>query len=175
LVPPGRVTALTVHYLPAKAPLWGLNVDTLTLVAHPLHDDTRAHGGVAQVSVMAQIEEDFDQLTPQQHAAAPVISMDGVESLDFGVMRRGETHSQDITVTNKGKMPLLIRRVWVPDGEGITASADRNQVKRNKEATITVTVNTAQVKDNMLNTRLTIITNDPENPVMSVRLVGIVE
>jgi len=174
-VPPGRVTALTVHYLPAKAPLWGLNVDTLTLVAHPLHDGTRAHGGVAQVSVMAQIEEDFDQLTPQQRAAAPVISMDGVESLDFGVMRRGETHSQDITVTNKGKMPLLIRRVWVPDGEGITASADRNQVKRNKEATITVTVNTAQVKDNMLNTRLTIITNDPENPVMSVRLVGIVE
>ena len=57
-VPPARVTALTVHYMSKYAPLWGFNVDTLTLVSQALHQPSQAVAGTATVNVMAQVMED---------------------------------------------------------------------------------------------------------------------
>ena len=62
-VPPAKVTALTVHYLTGHAPLWGLNVDTLTLDVKPLRQPSQATAGTASVLVMAQVLEDFSDLT----------------------------------------------------------------------------------------------------------------
>ncbi len=174
-VPPGRVTALTVYYVSRHTPQWGLNVDTLTLTCEPLKQPSTAKPGTAHVLVMAQVMEDFKGLTEEQRHNAPVVSVDCDDSLDFGTVSAGETVSRTFTVTNKGKSPLVIRRLWVPDGEGVTVTANRNEVKRKKSATVTVTVDTAQVKDNLLNTSLTLMTNDPENPRLTIRLVGIID
>ena len=174
-VPPGRVTALTVYYVSRHAPQWGLNVDTLTLTCEPLKQPSTAKPGTAHVLVMAQVMEDFKGLTEEQRHNAPVVSVDCDDSLDFGTVSAGETVSRTFTVTNKGKSPLVIRRLWVPDGEGVTVTTNRNEVKRKKSATVTVTVDTAQVKDNLLNTSLTLMTNDPENPRLTIRLVGIID
>lgn len=174
-VPPGRVTALTVYYVSTHAPQWGFNVDTLTLTCEPLKQPSAAKPGTAPVLVMAQVTEDFKGLTEEQRHNAPVVSVDCGDSLDFGTVSAGETVSRTFTVTNKGKSPLVIRRLWVPDGEGVNVTANRNEVKRKKSATVTVTVDTAQVKDNLLNTSLTLMTNDPENPRLTIRLVGIID
>jgi len=174
-VPPGRVAALTVHYRPDKAPLWGLNVDTVTLVCEPLHAGGSARGGIAQIDVMAQVMDDFAQLTPQQRRDAPVIVLDCDDRLDCGIMQRGQTVTRTLTVTNGGKSPLELRRLWVPDGEGVTVAADRTLVKRRKSATVTVTIDTSRVQGDTLNTTLTLITNDPQHPVTAVRLVGLVD
>lgn len=174
-VPPARVTALTVHYVSRYAPLWGLNVDTLTLESRPLSPASAEGKGSADIHVMAQVMEDFDNLTDKQRADAPVIAVDCDERLDFGAMKAGEVVTRTFTITNKGKEPLAIRRLWVPQGEGITLKTDRQEVKRGKKATVTVTVDTACQQENLLNVPLTLLSNDPDNSRVTIRLVGIIE
>lgn len=174
-VPPARVTALTVHYVSRYAPLWGLNVDTLTLESRPLSPASAEGKGSADIHVMAQVMEDFDNLTDKQRADAPVIAVDCDERLDFGTMKAGEVVIRSFTITNKGKEPLAIRRLWVPQGEGITLKVDRQEVKRGKKATVTVTVDTACQQENLLNVPLTLLSNDPDNSRVTIRLVGIID
>ena len=172
---PARVTALTVHYSSRYAPLWGLNIDTLTLVSKPLSPTSMATTGTADINVMAQVIEDFDKLTDKQRADAPVIAVSCDEHLDFGTVKAGDVVTRSFTITNKGKEKLAIRRLWVPQGEGISLKTDRQEVKRGKKATVTVTVDTACQQENLLNVPLTVMSNDPDNSRLTIRLVGIID
>jgi len=179
-VPPGKVTAVTVHYEPALAPLWGLNVDTVTVVSDPLPGgQTVKAGGIAQIEVMAVVTEDMSGLTEEQLAQAPVLQIDGGQpndvTVDCGTIARGTVTRRTLSIGNAGRQPLLVRRVWVPGGEGVSVSVDSEQVKRGKLATVTVEVDGSKVNDKLLNTRMSIMTNDPERPVVDVRVVGVVE
>ena len=174
-VPPARVTALTVHYLSGHAPLWGLNDDTITLSCAPLHQPSSVVNGTAEIHVMAQVLERFDNLTDKELKEAPIVSVDCGESLDFGTITAGETVTRTFTIANKGKSPLAIRRLWVPEGEGVTVSANRTEIKRGKSATVTVTVDASQVQGDLLNVPLTLMSNDPASPRLTIRLVGIID
>ncbi len=173
-VPPAKVTALTVHYLSGNAPLWGLNVDTLTITSQTLKKQGLA---TATIHVMAQVAENFNGLSEKQLREAPVTVVDCGERLDYGSIttREGETVTRSFTVTNKGKQPLAIRRLWVPDGEGITVKADKTMVKRGKTATVTAVVDPSKLQGEVLNVPLTLMTNDPAAPCTTVRLVGIID
>ena len=174
-VPPAMVTALTVHYATSHAPLWGLNTDTLTLSCEPLHQPSTLQAGTADIHVMAQVLEGFDRLTDEQRKNAPVVGVDCVDRIDFGSMTAGKSVTRTFTITNKGKDLLAIRRLWVPEGEGVTVSADRTEIKRGKKATVTVTANTDQINGDLLNVMLTLMCNDPETPCQTIRLVGIID
>lgn len=174
-LPPAKVAALTIHYISGKAPLWGLNTDTLTLSCAPLHQPSIATPSSADVQVMAQVIESFDDLTEKQRKDAPVVSMDCGDRLDFETLKASSTATRSFTITNKGKDNLIIRRLWAPEGEGITAKADKMELKRGKKATVTVTVDTAHQPGNMLNVPLTVMTNDPDSPIVNIRLVGIID
>ncbi|MBR5169447.1 MAG: DUF1573 domain-containing protein [Muribaculaceae bacterium] len=173
-VPPASVTALTVFYISGKAPQWGLNVDTLTVTCEPLTESS-AQPESANVYVMAQVLEDFSKLTDKERYDAPVARMDCGDRLDFGNMTIGQSVTRQFNVTNKGKNQLIIRRLWTPAGNGVTIKANRTEVKHGKSATITVTVDTAHFKEGVLNESLTIITNDPDSPRQTIRLVGIID
>lgn len=176
-VPPARVTALTVHYLSDKAPLWGLNTDTVMVFCRSLrHRPTDGPVGMAEIQVMAQVIEDFDSLSDKDRNDAPVISVDCGDRIDLGtVTKQGERVTRTFTITNRGKRPLAIRRLWVPDGEGITVTANRTEIKRGKSATVTVTVDTSRQQGDLLNVPLTVMTNDPVTPRLTIRLVGIID
>lgn len=176
-VPPARVTALTVHYLSDKAPLWGLNTDTVMIFCRSLrHRPTDGPVGMAEIQVMAQVIEDFDALSDKDRNDAPVISVDCGDRIDLGtITKQGERVTRTFTITNRGKRPLAIRRLWVPDGEGITVTANRTEIKRGKSATVTVTVDTSRQQGDLLNVPLTVMTNDPVTPRLTIRLVGIID
>ncbi len=176
-VPPARVTALTVHYLSDKAPLWGLNTDTVMVFCRSLrHRPTDGPVGMAEIQVMAQVIEDFDSLSDKDRHDAPVISVDCGDRIDLGtVTKQGERVTRTFTITNRGKRPLAIRRLWVPDGEGITVTANHTEIKRGKSATVTVTVDTSRQQGDLLNVPLTVMTNDPVTPRLTIRLVGIID
>ena len=174
-VPPARVTALTVHYLSGKVPQWGLNEDTLILTCRPLNPKAQAMAGSASISIMAQVLEDFTNLTDDQRRKAPVVGVDCGDRLDFGSINAGEKVTRTFTVTNRGKDPLAIRRLWVPGNEGITAVTDKTEIKRGKTATVTVTVDASRLQDDLLNVPLTLLCNDPDTPRLTIRLVGIPE
>ena len=173
-VPPAKVAALTVHYLSGHAPMWGLNVDTLTVTSRPLRQASQEQGGAATINVMAQVLEDFDTLSDKDRHDAPVVTVDCGDRIDLGTFtKQGQQVTRTFTITNRGTRPLAIRRLWVPDGEGITVTADRTEIKRGKSATVTVTVDTSRQQGELLNVPLTVMTNDPVTPRLTIRLVGI--
>lgn len=171
-VPPARVTALTVHYTSAYAPLWGLNIDTLKITSRHLGAETTDS---ADVHVMAQVLENFDNLTDKQRQDAPVIQVDCGDRIDFGSMTGNDKATRSFKATNRGKDNLIIRRLWVPEGEGVTVLADRHEIKRGKTATITITVDPSAIDGDLLNAPLTLMCNDPDSPRVTIRLVGIID
>lgn len=174
-VPPAQVTALTVHYLSGHAPLWGFNIDTLMLSCVPLRQPSDVKSGSETINVMAQVMEDFSNLTDQERQDAPVAWTDCDDRIDFGTITTQETVTRTFTITNKGKAKLLIRRLWIPNDEDITITIDRIEIKHNKSATVKVTVNTSRLNGNILDVPLTLISNDPDSPRRTIRLVGIID
>lgn len=165
-LPPGKVGAVTVFFDTRLAPQWGLNIDTVTVITEPLHPSATAVAGTANVYVMAQVLDDFTQLTDKQRAEAPIIEV-STDKLTFA----RDTLTASLTVTNAGQKPLELRRVWTAE-PGITICCDKTRVKRGKSATVTVTVDPSQLSQHLLNGRMTIMSNDPTRQSLIVRLVG---
>lgn len=173
-VAPGEAGALVVHYDSQQAPLWGFNADTLMVMTESLHNSPTAIAGIARVEVMSQVMEDMSKLSPKQREKAPVAKL-GMEVIDFGSITPGTAKNMLIGntfVKNTGKSDLLVRRVWCPDKAVTVLRAPASRIKKGGSSGIDLRVDPAKLDDNMLNTTLTVMTNDPEHPVQKVRLVG---
>ena len=120
---------------------------------------------------VAIVRENFSRLTPGQLAKAPVVYI-AEPVADFGRISRSDaTLSRTITIGNQGKNALEIRRVYTTDpGVGVTVNTTR--VKKGKQAEATITVDPGALPGAMLNARISVITNDPANPVQTIRVVG---
>ena len=125
------------------------------------------------ISIVANVVEDFSELTPQQRIDAPIIGIES-RSIDFGTFPTDGIISRKLTISNRGKDQMQIRRVYSAD-PGVTVSVDKTKVKKGKEATVTVTVDPALIPSELLDARISIIVNDPQTPTTIVRAVGFKE
>jgi len=168
---PGRVSTLSVTYVGRNAPLWGLNVDSVWV-------GVRRDGRVdsALVEVRANVVEDFSGLSEEERARAPHLESAVVDEgrLSFGVVSGDEVVSRTFTLRNTGKEALQLRRVWVPEGEGLSVSVDRMVVKRGKEATVTVTLDPSVAGEGLGESELVLQSNDPTRGVVKVRVAWLV-
>ena len=106
-------------------------------------------------------------------ADAPIAVM--AESIDLGEVTRADGPvTATFTIANTGKDRLEIRRIYSADA-GISAVAKSMSVKRGKRNEVTVTVDPAAITGDLVNARLTVITNDPLHPTHTVRVVGIIK
>lgn len=171
IVEPGGIFIVSVYCSSAGAPSWGLNTATVDMRAHSLHGTEQCEG---KFDVMLQVKENFSRLTEKQRRNAPVIAV-SADKVDFEVCAPNAPVTRTFTVTNRGKSPLRLRRLFVPEGEGITAVTDKEVLKKGQSATVSVTLDTPVRHDSVVNTLLTIISNDPYTPQTAIRLVGIVK
>ncbi len=163
-VAPGEQVTLACFFRSDLTPLYGLVADSIAIAP-------TAGASAFTVPVVAMVKEDFSRLTPGQLSKAPVGRLES-ESLDFGeISRSAGPTSLSTALTNQGKNTLEIRRVYTTD-PGVTVQTDCTGVKKGKEATITVTVDPAALPGRILNARISVITNDPSNPVRTLRAVG---
>ncbi|MCM1020706.1 MAG: DUF1573 domain-containing protein [Muribaculum sp.] len=166
-VPPGQQMTLTFFCNTSKAPeLWGLNSAKATI---------RPDAGAAEsgeIEFITVLNEDFSALTDKQREQAPRIAV-STSSVDLGRVKRGEKVTSEVVVQNYGKEPLLLRRVSSAD-KSVSVKPGSMKVKPGKQTTIRVTVDTSDesMTEKMVNSRLTIIANDPQRPVSAVRIVG---
>ena len=162
-IPPGEQAVYSMVLTPDATSLYGIFTDSL-LLGLP--------GEVTvKIDVTAILEEDFSRLTPGQRQKAPVIDIEG-DRVDFGVIDTGtEETSRNFTITNRGQSDLMLRRVYTID-PGVTVRVSTDKVKKGKTAIVTVTVKPGELPADILNARIQVIANDPDNPITIVRAVG---
>lgn len=162
-IPPGEQMVYSVVLTPDASTPYGILADSLQM-------EVPGEGAV-KIDLTAIVEEDFSRLTPREREDAPVAVLPD-QRFDFGRLAPGSApQTRVFEIANKGKNELLIHRVYTAD-PGVSVSVDRNKVKRGKTARVSVTVDPAMLPGDLLNARVLVIANDPENPQQVVRVVG---
>lgn len=165
-IPAGEQAVYALTLTPSQTELYGILTDSAYIApaegAEPL-----------KIDLTAILEEDFSRLTPRQRADAPVVAVDP-DRVNFGELTASDgPQTRTFTILNRGKSDMLIRRLYTTD-PGVSVSLDRTKIKKGKHATATVTVDPSLLPADILNARLQLIANDPENPITLVRVVGLV-
>lgn len=165
-VPPGEQIAYAVTLSPGPSTPYGLLTDSITLIPAP---------GAKPVTldIVTTINEDFSNLTEAQRRDAPRVkpSTDSVDFGSFSDLSASNIQSRTFKIYNEGKNPLKIRRIYTND-PGVSVSVDQQTVKKGKSATATITVDPSLLPSDILNARIALITNDPDNSTIIIRAVG---
>ena len=124
---------------------------------------------VKRIHYANNIREDFSKLTPKQLKSAPISEIT-TDSIDMGTFQKNTSRSQKLQVKNTGKSPLIIRSLEtsVPM---FSASSNMMTIPAGGTAEITVTLK-APGRASSQNATLDIITNDPANPIRTVKLTA---
>lgn len=164
-LPPGEMSVLNVFFNAATADEYGIVTDSVQISVQP-------GGPTFFFPVVGIVEEDFSKLTPEQLASAPQVVIVG-DRVDLGQVPLGSADPVEasIEIQNQGKDPLIIRRAYSQD-PAISVRVDKTEIKRGKKAKVTVTFDPAAQPSGLINSRITIITNDPSQPTRSVRVTG---
>lgn len=162
-IPPGEQAVYSLVLTPTETALYGILTDSLTLT------DGNSH---AKIDITAILEEDFSQLTPGQRQKAPQISISD-SRVDFGQFPADSAPiPRSFAIDNTGKSDLILRRVYTID-PGVTLEPSATKIKKGKSAIVKVTVDPSQLPAPLLNARIQVIANDPENPITIIRAVGV--
>lgn len=164
-VPPGEQLTLTFFYNSAKNDDWGLST------ANAMIYSNRGATESKEISLMAIVKEDFSKMSEKQKANAPRIAV-SESAIDLGRITKGSKHAAELSIDNYGNDPLIIRKISCADPE-ISFKINKDKVKHGSNARLTVNIDTSKSTDeSIINSKLIIITNDPQRPQSTVRIVG---
>lgn len=162
-VGPGEQFSLNFFISPDRTPLYGVVADTVYIVpevANPAESFA--------MPVVVTLEDDFSKITEEELARAPQAVYEN-STIHLGKMEAGKEVTAEFFIQNKGKEPLIIRRVYStnPTAE---FTLDPKKIKSGKSGKIIVSAKMPE--DGPLNLRITAITNDPLNPTTILRLTA---
>ncbi len=145
---------------------WGTLTDEF--IFHPDTDSPDSR----PIQTVAIISEDFSRLTAAQLAEAPVIDVEPVAIDLERISKTDKPLKRTFTIANRGKSPLVIRRISCAD-PAVSVKAKDMKIKPGKSTKAEVVVTPALIeKPELLNARINIIANDPEHPSTMVRVVA---
>jgi hypothetical protein len=124
-----------------------------------------------RISITANIKENFDSLTTEEMARAPVVQFDET-SFDFGTKSPNKVIEHVFTLTNAGKSNLYIRKVGASCG--CTAVQPSKTTIAPGESTQIKTVFNPAGREGNQKKAITVITNDPKRSKTILWLNGIV-
>lgn len=157
---------ITVTYNTGKLKDWGYQNEEFLINI----DNGNGKPAAKKMTLFANVQEDFRTVPFDKLAKSPKISLSS-PSLHFGEISDVQNTDKSVEINNTGKSTLLIRKISSVS-QVITAKADRESVKSNGKCKLTVTVNPEKSRSKILNERITIITNDPENPVTYLQVTA---
>ena len=161
---PHDVASIMVYFDSSRCPQWALTLDTFSIEATPTLRHNAAVAGISHITTSAYIVEDFSALTTAQRREAPVAATSTSRII---ISSSGKA---SFSISNSGSSPLLIRRIFSPDS-GITASCSVQSLPPGHSATVSVCVSPSLLRG-ILNSHITIVTNDYQNPEQKIRIVG---
>ncbi|MCR4680762.1 MAG: DUF1573 domain-containing protein [Bacteroidales bacterium] len=158
---PGEDGTLVLKYDASKRNAFGQLKDIVYIETNDSVEAKKA------VYYAVNIKEDFSGLTKKQIKNKP-IALYSATTYDFGKVQKNNQQKATITVTNKGKDPLIIRALQSSNGM-FKASADILEIPGGREATVTVNFK-ANTRTSTQKATLEVITNDPINPVQVINM-----
>lgn len=165
IVPPGEQVNFSFTLDSSKLPEWGINTTDFTLIP-------TAGADSVPLSAFVIMTENFNALTPGQRMNAPGIAIDPARA-DLGMIP-ADSEPRDVrfTITNTGNDPLLIRRVQAIDSAVTDVKISSKKIKKGKSATLTLKVDPSKAHSEIINSRVSITANDPDNSVSIVRVTA---
>jgi hypothetical protein len=124
-----------------------------------------------RISITANIRENFESLTPEEMASAPVVQFDET-TFDFGTISPDKVIEHAFILTNTGKSNLYIRKVGASCG--CTAVQPAKTTIAPGESTRIKTVFNPAGREGNQKKAITVITNDPKRSKTILWLNGIV-
>jgi len=121
------------------------------------------------VYLTANIQEDFSLLSEEERSNSPLIEFEG-RVFDFGKIRHGDKVEHDFVFINSGKSDLVIRRV--KSGCGCTAIEPQKTLLRPGESGSIKAVFNSRGFRGRQSKGITVISNDPANPNIVLRITG---
>lgn len=156
-VPPGEQFSLTFFVTPDKSPLYDMVTDTVTL--------TDGDGARLRMPVIVTFEEDFSRLSDKELAESPAAT------LSAGRVSLTETGKGTVTLTNTGRKPLQIRRIYTADPR-VSVDCGARTLGKGKTAAINVALTDEGREAPLVNAPVIIVTNDPLNPRQILRAIA---
>jgi hypothetical protein len=121
------------------------------------------------IAVSTTLEEDFSGLSAEDLNNAPIATFEA-QSFDFGDIKPGSKVEHTFTLKNTGKRNLIIRDV--KSSCGCTAvSPSKNVVASDESVPLKVTFDSTG-KSGRQNKTITVITNDPKNPTIILKIAS---
>lgn len=162
---PKETGTIIVSYNTKNINDWGFVLDRVRVMPNKENHPNNT------ISISANIEEDFSKLSEKELANAPRIEFEEI-SKDFGTVDEGVVIEHKYVFTNTGNSDLIIRKIKASCG-CTTAAPDVNVVKPGQQASLTASFRTAGYSGRQSKS-ITVISNDPKQPSLVLRLSGTV-
>lgn len=162
---PNEKGEIKISYNASKKHDWGFLVDYVNFSVNDKSESS------FRLTIPATIKEDFSKLTPDQLTKAPKLKFQNT-TYNFETAKQGQKIDFEFKFTNEGKSDLIIRKV-IPQCGCTTTSQPTGAIKPGASSTIKVRFDTAGKKDSQ-NKVITVISNDPKTPSMSLFIKGFV-
>lgn len=124
-----------------------------------------------QLTIKADIEEDFSQMTIEQKQQAPIIEV--ANDITFGKIAAGKVHKYVFPIKNAGVNPLEIRRVYSTDN-ALHFKAPK-AIKSGKKGAVTIDINAKNLQAGTYSREVVVISNDYQNPIKRIKITFAVE
>lgn len=121
------------------------------------------------ITLSANIREDFSKMTIEERQQAPILEVQ--REVNLGKIQAGKKLLGKIAIGNAGVNPLAVRRVIINDSQ-IVVTTPKSTVRSGKKAEVKVDITTTATDEPAQYSRImTLITNDPNTPVVNVKLI----
>ena len=158
-VEPSKSGQLKIAFDAAACPTYGPVQQTIYLRVNGKADPAYA------INVTAEVREDFSKMTEDQLMQAPIAEIE--EDVQLGVLAPNKKNKAALRIVNAGSTPLAIRRIV--DAENIRFQSVKAPIKAGKKD-IKFEVMTQGLEPADYERQITIITNDPKNPIRTIRI-----
>lgn len=166
-VGPGDLCTVSLYYDSNKQSGWGFLSDEFKVTSHNL-----TSGAVADttIEVTAIISEDFSNLTKEQIAEAPTAVL-SPNRINLEPLAPGKKVNASFSIRNDGKSPLIIRKIYWVD-KALEVSPVTTTIAPGKSAIFKIKIDSKKITDEAFIAKIMILTNDPLNSSLSVRIAG---
>lgn len=143
---------------------WGFVIDRIRVLCN-----NRAIGD-NRLTISATIVEDFSSMTAEELANAAKIEFVDGKTFNFGKIDQKSKVEHDFVFKNVGKSDLILRKI--KSSCGCTAVSPKDKVIKPGKSSSIKAIFSSGTRKGMQNKSITIITNDPKNSRIILRVTG---